>query len=226
MSTSEIKDLITSQGYSQSIIPQLEQHLLSQSTSTTPYDFNANRTLVKLYQFFPSSSNAGYTTLVALLSILFGSSAQFGAINCLIPEGSAAKTDEPFSSILALNESRDACLFSNLWNTLQSLESSQVECVSEAVKSPHALKALRESILDTLSLTFKTASLALVLSSVNLTSADDLKQFKIVESADGDKVVFLDNLENTRRDKAQHTENALDYGMVRGLIIDAGVAVE
>lgn len=226
---SEIKNLISTQGYSQSIIPQLEQYVLSQSTTPVPYDFNANRILVKLYQFFPQSSSTDYTALVALLSILFGSPAQFGAINCLIPEGSAAKSSETFSSIVAMNESRDACLFSNLWNTLESLKgsASSAGCVKEAVQAPHALKALRTSILETLSLTFKDASEEMVLAAVNLGSGDELKGFDVVESVGGGKVVFQDSAENTKRDKGQHAEGALDYGAVRGLVGTMGrVAVE
>ena len=119
-----------------------------------------------------------------------------------------------------MNEAKDACLFENLWKTLSSLEenSDSVKCVVDAVKSPSALQALRESILETLSLTFKTATLSYVLTSVKIASAEELKGFSVVESVDGDKVVFVDNAENTKRDKGQHTDGTLDYGSVRSLI--------
>ena len=175
-SSTEIKGLLTSERYNPSIIPQLESYLVSQVESNgnavSAYDFEANRTLVKLYQFFPALANLEYRNLAALLAIVYGNDAEFGAINCLIPE--IVKAEEPFPSLIAAVQHRDACLFSNLWTTIASMESSSLVSIANLVKSNHAKTALRTSILNTLSLTFKSTTLASVLTHLNLESEAQL----------------------------------------------------
>mmetsp|Transcript_5345 Transcript_5345/g.6163 ORF Transcript_5345/g.6163 Transcript_5345/m.6163 type:complete len:237 (+) Transcript_5345:51-761(+) len=229
-SAADVKNLLKTEGYNESIIPQLESYLLSQvgdSKDPTPYDFDANRTLVKLYQFFPSKSNSNCRIVAGLLAVVYGEISEFGAISCLIPENN--KAEEPFPSLIRAVESRDACSFERFWSAFHSITSEDCSAIGDLVKSDHAKTALRTSILKTISGTYKNISVKPVLAHLDLKTEAELKDFikanasDIVENVNADSITFKDNEQNTKRDKVSQ-EGGIDYSMIRGLMASATVA--
>jgi len=239
-SPSEISNLLETQTYNPSIVPQLESYLHSQIQSggggdkqPNPYNFHANRTLVKLYQFFPNMAKVENLILVELLALVYGNDSQeasvdFGALGCLISE--AVKKEEPFPALIRCAELLDSCQFADFWVAFNTTIIGSIDCyprVSQLAKSSHAQTSLRRSILNNLSLAFQSTSLASVLAQLNLDTADELKKLVsqhtdgIVEEVRDDKVVFVSSVQNTKREKV-YQEGGVDYATIRNLMLHSG----
>jgi len=232
-SSSEIKAKLSSDRFNPSIIPDLESFVKDQASNKTEYDFEANRTLVKFYQFFPSKANAENQLLAATLALIYGHESDVGSILCLIPESVKSASNGAFASLVAAVENRDACLFANLFDALDGMEKSDVASVASFVKSDKAKNAIRVSVLETLSLAYKNASTAAVLKHIHLSSEADLKALNstVIENVDSATVTFYDNADNTKRNKnsqdgaAAHS-NQLDYATIGSLFGRNMVAAE
>jgi len=235
---SEIAKLLKTEKYNPEIIPQLESYLVSQvqqnadsaDAPASPYDSDANRTLVKLYQFSPQHAQAQYIVLAASLALVYGTatkegSLDFGSLGCLINE--SMKKEEPYPTLIRCADLLDSCQFTEFWSVFQSIESNSGdnEAVSRLSKSSHAKCALRKSILNTLSLSFKSTKLSYVLEQLDIGKGSESEDFlngqsDVVDqlSDASDSIVFTDNIENTKRNKV-NVEGGIDYGMIRGLVM-------
>lgn len=233
--SSEIEGLLKSKKYDVEIIPQLENHLVSQVVSQTPYDSLANRTLIKLYQFFPEEAKLENILLAEFLALVFGSSVEFSALGCIISE--ATKKDERFTTLIRCGDLLDSCQFSEFWSVFHSIKSSagDAELISKLSESRKAKDALRKTILTTFSVAFKSTKLSFVLKQLDFRNGcdDEAKSFlkenkNIVENASdsSDEIIFIDNIENTKRTKAK--QDGVDYASIRALVMNnqTKVAVE
>lgn len=152
----DIQSLLSSAGqYDPASIPLLEAYVRAQVLAVTstlvsshaPYSIDANRTLIKLYQFFPHHLAAAatttadtdvndadvaappavvvvgveITTLIALLSLLqYPQSTDFGCtINCLLPE--RIQGIEPTATIVKCYELLDLAEYANFWPEFRKL---------------------------------------------------------------------------------------------------------
>jgi hypothetical protein len=106
-------------------------------SSPAPYSIDANRTLIKLYQFFPhhldtttgdnestasatTTSGIEITTLIALLSILQYPQTDFtSTINCLVPERN--QSIEPTATLVKCYELLDMADYTNFWPEFRKL---------------------------------------------------------------------------------------------------------
>jgi len=242
LSPSKISNLLETQTYDPNIVPQLESYLHSQIQSAAgggnkepnPYNFQANRTLVKLYQFFPKMAKNENLILVELLALVYGNDAKeasvdFGALGCLISE--TVKKEEPFPALIRCAELLDSCQFAAFWTAYKTtiIESSGYYArVSELARSNHAQTALRRSILNNLSLAYQSSSTTGVMAQLNLDTTDQLKSFitqhtdGIVEEIRGDKVVFVSKTQNTKREKVYQEGGGVDYTTIRNLMLQSG----
>jgi hypothetical protein len=91
-----IQSLLQTSAYNPAIIPQLESYVRAQlssastslsSSSDAPYSFEANRTLIKLYQFFPEREDGGVVAMVAFLALMNWPEVEMGCLQCLCGEG-------------------------------------------------------------------------------------------------------------------------------------------
>jgi len=238
-SPSEITNLLKNQTYNPQILPQLESYLHSQVETTgegtrehNAYNFQANRTLVKLYQFFPNMAKVENLILVELLALVYGHDKEeacvdFGALGCLISE--SFKKEEPFPALIRCAELLDSCQFTEFWSTFTTtiIESDRHSKVSELAKSNHAHTSLRRSILKCLSLAFQSTSLSSVMAQLNFSTTEQLRKF-VSEETDGvvkeirnDVVAFVPTAQNTKREKV-YQEGGVDYGMIRRMMLDSG----
>jgi translation initiation factor 3 subunit K len=96
-SPDEIKSLLDL-GYRADSAPRLEDLVNAQVNGETLYCFEANRTLLKLYQFFPHLQEDGTTERILLLSLLEFPSTDLLALLCIIPE--RVQTSEPSATII------------------------------------------------------------------------------------------------------------------------------
>jgi len=85
-----ILDLLDHSAYNPEIAPQLEAYLDAQlklsNESDIAYSFDANRTLLKLYQFFPHLADEAYISKAFFLALLEFPSTDFTALACLVSE--------------------------------------------------------------------------------------------------------------------------------------------
>lgn len=235
--SSEIADILKTHGqYDAEIIGKLEDHLVRQVESDSQYDSHANRTLIKLYQFFPEQSKLEYIHLAELMALVNGGSVEFSSLGCIISE--ANKKDERFTTLIRCGDLLDSCQFTEFWSVFHSISSSSGDftLVAKLSESSKAIAELRKSILTTLSLTFKSTNLSLVLKQLDFTDGygGEAKTFleshsTIVENIDenSDSITFCDNVENTKRDKTSG-QDGVDYGTIRSLVMNnqTKVAVE
>jgi translation initiation factor 3 subunit K len=96
-SLDEIKSLLDT-GYSAASAPKFEAHVNAQVKGEAPYFFEANRTLLKLYQFFPHLQEDATTARILLLSLLEFPSTDTLALLYIVSE--RVQTSEPSATII------------------------------------------------------------------------------------------------------------------------------
>ena len=207
----EIKAIVgSSSPYSPSNKPKLEAYLRAQATGNAAYSFEANRILMKLYQFFPTTATAedmekerNNTAMALVLALLqYPNTTDLLALSCLVPD--RLKSQEPCSSVVQCADLLDACQFAEFWKVWKGLEGNPPAAIAAVpLKNHHA--ALQAAICGVLALSYRTAPLKLVLAALDvsaggeLSSRADLKPF--IESADASNVYFVATADNTKRNR-------------------------
>ena len=129
-SHSDVQSLLSSaSAYDPEVVPKLESYVRAQVSavastlqSDAQYSFDANRTLVKLYQFFPhleGENGATLTSLAAFLALLQFPDTDFMALMCLVPE--RVQSREPCATLVRCAELLEHCQFSDFWPELRKL---------------------------------------------------------------------------------------------------------
>lgn len=98
-SLDEIKAVLEDQSqslYNPDNVSKLEAFVTAQVDGKAPYYFDANRILVKLYSFYPETSNDAITAQILLLSLLEFPSTDFLALLSLVSN----QTGEPIATII------------------------------------------------------------------------------------------------------------------------------
>lgn len=197
--------------YSPSNKPKLEAYVRAQATGSAAYSFDANRILMKLYQFFPPTASADdkekerMNTAVALLLALlqYPTTTDLLALSCLVPE--RLKVQEPCASILQCAEMLDTCQFAEFWKIWNNLESNPPSEIAAVPLQKHHAK-LQASICGVMALTYRTAPLKMVLGTLDMSSGAELTGRKdlvpaVIEGADASNVFFAATADNTKRNR-------------------------
>lgn len=104
---SSIQSLLQTSAYDPSIIPQLESYVRAQlssastslsSSSDAQYSFDANRTLIKLYQFFPDREDEGVIAMTTFLALMNWPDVEVGCLQCLV--GERVMGSEPCATLI------------------------------------------------------------------------------------------------------------------------------
>lgn len=169
------------------------------------YYFDANKKLLKIYQFLPHTANPDKIATVVLLSMMRypATTSDRLALSYVIPD--RMQKVEPTASVLRCSTLLDECRFVVFWAAYSKLTTSTATgstCPTlQALLAGPATAALQRSILQTMALTYKSAKLGSVLASLNMTSADSLTALKepCVESVSNDAVIFVGTVDNTKR---------------------------
>lgn len=214
-SASEI-DALLRQSYAPSMVAPLEAYLPLMLSGEADYHANAVRTLVKLYQLFPSTSNEtniGYCCLLALLAYQNESSTEdLLAIGYLVPHPMTLR--EPLATIRRCADQLDACQFTNFWTSLAALTSSSDAMI--ALASQAAVPALQAAILSALALTYKTAPTSVVMESLHVNDPGQFTAHPAVASTDSTTVVFTAGAENTKRQRV--FQEGVSFTTITGLL--------
>jgi translation initiation factor 3 subunit K len=212
MSTSKeaIQKLLTDSPYSASNQAPLEAYVAAEVKGDAPYFMDANRTLLKLYQFFPQSASESKYALVLLLSLLQFPSTDLLALSYLVPD--RIQKTESCATILKCGNLLDACQFEEFWTTLGGIQGDD-QCKSLASGSTDRLQS---AIAEVLALSYRTAALSMVLSALNLKSGDALVQMACVESVSGDVVTFVATADNTKRNRV--FQEGVNFGAISSMM--------
>ena len=208
----DIKAMISSGSpYSASNKPKLEAYLLAQASGNAAYSFDANRVLMKLYQFFPPAASAdekekerNSTALSLLLALLqYPNSTDMIALCCLVPE--RLKSQEPCATIIQAADLLDSCKFAEFWKLWKPLETNTNAALANVNLANHR-GGLQAGIASVLALSYRTAPLPMVLAAMDMSSGSEVMGRpdlvpRVIESADDTSVYFTATPDNTKREK-------------------------
>jgi translation initiation factor 3 subunit K len=203
-----------------SLAPPLEAYVQAEASGTVPYHLEVNRTLLKLYQFFPqqlgaADGNSGdVIALILLLALLEYPNADLLVVSSLVPERTQQQ-NSLCATVLQCADLLDACQFAEFWTAFSTLSQQQQQLSQTAPQSDvikafdnilktTATKRLQSAILQVLASTYRSAPLALVQSALGgaAASADLAKTFTPpIETVQGDLVTFVPTADNTKRNR-------------------------
>mmetsp|Transcript_5156 Transcript_5156/g.7001 ORF Transcript_5156/g.7001 Transcript_5156/m.7001 type:complete len:209 (-) Transcript_5156:241-867(-) len=172
--------------YDEASIHPLEEFLSSQIAGEAPYNFNANKTLVKLYKCFPKTAKAvNYASILTLAVQQFPDMNDFSSLMCLIPEEVQKHVD--CSSIINAAEALEGAKFERFWKDYDDIGNDNV----------------REGILVVFSQVYQSIEADVVAKSLDMTPAqlsDFVAGKAVVESVKDGKVTFISTAMNSKKD--------------------------
>lgn len=142
-----LRPVVEHEYYDHRAVPQLEEYLDEQVKSGT-YDFEANKALLKLYQFFPDLCKPETVALLLTKALMNVPSTDFKALMYIVPP--ALHRCEPVSSLKRGADSLETAKFVDFWQTC--LEGDMPGLVE---KVPGFKKHIRMFIVHTLATTFQ-----------------------------------------------------------------------
>ena len=203
-----IRTMLQTQSYNVSMIPTLEEYVMSMCRGTVPYMFQAVRTLVKLYTLFPYNPQGTTTTdanssnkkkivdnmgLCSLLALTYGSSSNnqqdIIALRYMIPMTYIPKDNVSLlSQVLHCATLFDNSLFPEFWSSYHSsfLPESTMKSglpitdldIMIRNVASTAIPVLQTSILMILSITFQQAPTEIVYPALNITTETEWNEVK------------------------------------------------
>lgn len=138
--------------YNPENIETLEQYVQFQVESNE-YDFEANLTLMKLYQFQPSRSNAGVATQILVKALTNLPKTDFILLKCVLPQN--LQRDLDVQQVINLHSLLESCQFREFWPTLRE-NPMLVEEVSDFEAS------IRSYICDLVAVSYQNISMELL----------------------------------------------------------------
>jgi translation initiation factor 3 subunit K len=216
-----VESLMVKGAYKTSNQSTLEAYVEAQALGKGSYYFEANKALLKIYQFLPNTADTNKFALVLLLSMLEFPSASVDwlAISYLIPE--RIQKSEPCSTVLQCTNLLDGCEFVEFWKTFDTLSSvcGEDKYTKALLDSGRAKKTLQNGILQAMSLTYRSARLDTVLANLNMdsSSASSLTEISsCVESVSADTVTFVATTDNIKRGRV--FQEGVSYGAIANMM--------
>lgn len=211
-----VESLMAKGSYKTSNQSTFEAYIDAQATGEGEYYFEANKALLKIYQFLPKQVDANKVALVLLLAMLEFPSAgtDWLALSYLIPE--RLQKQEPISTVLRCNNLLDACDFVGFWKKFASLSDNGDKYIKALVD--RATPVLQKGILEAMALTYRSASLDKVLANLNMeaSSSATLSDISCVESVSGNTVAFVAGADNTKRSRV--FQEGVSYGAIANMM--------
>eukprot|EP00934_Nitzschia_sp_Nitz4_P000278 Nitzschia sp. Nitz4//scaffold8_size234185//38303//38977//NITZ4_001235-RA/size234185-processed-gene-0.258-mRNA-1//1//CDS//3329559740//278//frame0 len=188
--------LLANAPFSASSKTQLETYVDLQATGEAPYYMDANRHLMKHYQFLPQSRNDEKVAVVLLLALLEFPSTDVLALRYLIPD--RVQSSGTCADIMRCQELLESCKFAEFWPAFKGIEGG---ASIQALLGEKSVAKLRCAIVEVLAVTYRAASLDQVLLALNMSNKDQLSELAhpSVESVGSDEVKFVATAENTKR---------------------------
>ena len=211
-SRDNVEALLKKSPYSSSNQATLEAYVDAQASGKAPYYMDANRSLLKLYQFFPQNLKEEKVALILLLALLEFPSTDLLALRYLVPD--RVQKAEPCNAILACAGLLQSCKFTEFWPAFSALGGEAT--VNALVVASH--EKMQRAIVEVLALTYRTASVSKVLEALNMSSGDELSNLRhpSIISTDGDNVVFVASADNTKRNRV--FQEGVNYNAIASMM--------
>jgi translation initiation factor 3 subunit K len=208
-----VEALLAKAPYSATNQATLEAYVDAQAKGECSYDMNANRSLLRIYQFSPPSTNPTKVALVLLLALLEFPLTDVLALSYLVP-ARLQKTDA-CAAVLKCANLLESCKFSEFWEASGSIQGGDDQIKSLVASST---EKLQRAILEVLALTYKTASVSKVSAALNVNSGIAISKLNhtSVESVSGDKVVFVATADNTKRNRV--FQDGVNFGAIASMM--------
>ncbi|CAM9477984.1 unnamed protein product [Phaeothamnion confervicola] len=116
-----IRPVVEHEFFDHRSVPQLEAYVTEQ-VSTNTYDFEANKALLKLYQFFPDLCKDNIVALVLAKAFMNLPSTDMAALLCILPKQQAAR--EPAQTLVRCAEAMETARFSDFWGLIRAEEAA------------------------------------------------------------------------------------------------------
>ncbi|KAG5184843.1 eukaryotic translation initiation factor 3 k subunit [Tribonema minus] len=146
------------------VVPQLEAYLAEQASSGT-YDFEANKALLKLYQFFPDLVKADMVALAAGKALMALPAPDFAALSYLAP--AAALAAEPLTSLARALDALEGARYGAFWAVTREPEAAAL-----IQRLPGFADQARRVALSALAATFQSVPLSALEEAVALSGAE------------------------------------------------------
>ena len=211
-----VESLMTKGSYKASNQSTLEAYIDAQATGDGAYYFEANKALLKIYQFLPKSIDPSKVALVLLLAMLDypSTSTDWLALSYLVPE--RLQKSEPISTVLRCNNLLDGCEFVEFWKKFETLNADGDKYIEALIS--RGTQVLQKGILEAMALTYRSASLEKVLANLNMksSSAAKLNDISCIESVSGTTVTFVATTDNTKRSRV--FQEGVSYGAIASMM--------
>jgi len=235
-----VKSLLEHSAYNPAIVPQLQAYVVAQvrslasKTPAAPYFFDANRTLLKLYQFFPHLADDDAVSLVLLLSLLEFPSTDFPALCFLVPE--RARDADLCAALSTCAELLEGCRFREFWAAYFRISKDRADPVAEVdldvITSLEVVDKLRTSIWKIFALAYLSAPLEVLLHALHFEKKSEFEDFArrnqevggAVEVLDDRTVTFVASQDNTKRNRV--FQEGVKINAIANMMAKATVAKE
>ena len=211
-----VESLMAKGPYKTSNQSTLEAFVDAQASGEGEYYFEANKALLKIYQFLPKTVDPNKVALVLLLAMLEypSSSTDWLALSYLIPE--RLQKTEPISTVLRCNSLLDACEFVEFWGKIETLNADGDKYIKALLG--RATEILQKGILEAMALTYRSAALEKVLANLNMNSsaAAQIDSLPCIESVSGNTVTFVAAADNTKRSRV--FQEGVSYGAIANMM--------
>ncbi|GMH88046.1 hypothetical protein TrVE_jg1929 [Triparma verrucosa] len=172
---SQVSDVMTSAQFSQESIPTLVKGVEAQVAGSIPYNFTANKALLKLYSsVLYKPSFLPYLKSLLLLSL--PSSTEFDSLKHILP----ADALEPCKDVLECGRLLEDCAFEEFWKQAKVADVMEVKGLEDSI---------RTRILTDVSLGYSTLPTSTLLTYLSLSPNSPLT-FDSIECVEGSSVVF------------------------------------
>ena len=217
-----VESLVSKGAYKTMNKTTYEEYVDAQIAGDGEYYFEANRALLKVYQFLPQSINTSKVASVLLLSMLQYSTqtTDFLALSYMVPD--RIQKVEPVASIIQCHSLLDGCQFVEFWERFDKL--SEHDELKSFVGATKTKETLQREILQVLSLTYKSIPVDKVLKLVNMKSGSEVTQLNdsCVESVTDKTVTFVSTPDNTKRNRV--FQEGVSYGALANLMSKVAAA--
>jgi len=205
-SAQSIAEKLALDEHSVELIDTLQEYL-NEQVQTDTYDFMANKTLMKLYQFYPERSNENCIALAVTKSMMALPSTDLSVLLYLVPETLALK--EPIHTLVRCADHLETARFVEFWEVANLGGNELLDAI------PGFPEAIRSFMIGVLSMTFQKLQSETFLDLLML-DEESLEEF-IAEQTDKlcleEKkfVIFLPNSENQSRPKKFKENISFDH---------------
>ena len=139
----DINKLIETEPFTESTVVALEDNLRRQLASEIPYNFEANKILMKNYQVKPVRANVNFIADILLLGVMRMPSTDYLSLSYIVPVKNRPDKNASTQTIANLVKLLEQGQYSQFWQVIASQQASRIaaeQSASAAASTDESLK--------------------------------------------------------------------------------------